>query len=128
MGEAIARSLLPRGWIVLSAGLVGAGVDPLVARLLNEIDVDCSSQTGTALDAVDRAAVDDVFVLAAPAMPAVRAAFPQARIHDWSMADPLRADGGTARVETAVREARDEIRRRLRAWLDEHASAGGGAS
>jgi len=117
LGEAVARSIVPRDWRVFSAGLRATGVAPEVVRALRESLIDCASQTSKSLGDVTALPIDDVFVLAAPAIAPVRAAFPRARIWEWPMDDPLRAPGGAARAEAAVRDTRNELRRRLTAWM-----------
>jgi arsenate reductase len=123
LGEGVAQTILPSDWRILSAGLTATGVDREVIRALGELRVDCRSLTSKSLHDVRALAIDDVFVLAEPANAAVRSTFPNSRIWEWPIDDPLRVAGGRAHVEAAVRQTRDEIRRRLAAWLAEQQSA-----
>src|SRR3989442_249157 len=90
LGEGVARTVLPPAWTVLSAGLTATGVDREVIRALGELRVDCAPLTSKSLLDVCDVPIDDVFVLAEPAIAAVRAAFPNSRILEWPMEDPLR--------------------------------------
>jgi len=116
LAEAIARSLVPRGWRVLSAGLVRATVNEDVVRALRDIGLEAANLRSKALDDLGDEHVDDAIVLAAPAVGAVRSRFPGARVLEWPMADPVRAAGGPAVVRAAVCAARDELARRLARW------------
>ena len=115
LAEGVARPLLPAGWRVLSAGLTR--VSDEVVRALHEIAIDSRDQVSKSLDDIRHEHIDDVFVLARPAVDIVRATFPEARIWEWLMDDPLRVEGGPDRVREAVRSARDELQRRFGRWL-----------
>ena len=117
LAEALARHACPATWIIHSAGLVGTTVSALVREVLAETGLATDEHRSKALDEVPLERVDDVVVLAAPAVEAVRRRFPEARVQDWSMDDPLQAPGGLDVKRQAVRDACDVIARRLDAWL-----------
>jgi arsenate reductase len=117
LAEGVARSLVPADWRVLSAGLTRTGISPEVVAALNEIAIDPRGQSSKSIADVRHEHVDDVFVLARPAVEGVRTTFPAARLWDWSIDDPLRVPGGPDRVRAAVCSARDDLKHRLQDWL-----------
>lgn len=117
LAEALARHACPAAWVIHSAGLVGTTVSTLVREVLAETGIATDGHRSKPLDEVALEPFDDVVVLAAPAVEAVRRRFPEARLQDWSMDDPLRVPGGLDARRQAVRDARDGIARRLDAWL-----------
>lgn len=122
LAEALARKMFPTGWRPRSAGLTRTVVSEEVFAALRETNVDSAGLRSKSLEEIEAASVDEVVVLAPPAAGAVRARFPAARILEWPMDDPIRAPGGPDAVRAAVRAARDELSRRLTAWLDGGAS------
>ncbi|MBI4161323.1 MAG: arsenate reductase ArsC [Acidobacteria bacterium] len=117
LAEALARSLAPAGWRILSAGLQRTVVSDEVTRVLQEAGVPATGLSSKSLDDVRSEGVDEVVVLAPDALAAARRTFPRARVIEWPMADPLRIAGGSGAVRQEVRRARDELRRRVRDHL-----------
>lgn len=113
LAEAVARAVVPEGWLVLSAGLVRTVVSHEVTLALAEAGFDSAELSSKSLDDVADQPIDQVFVLAAPAVDAVRTRFSGARLVEWPMNDPLRVTGGIEAVRQAVRWTRDELHRRL---------------
>lgn len=113
LAEAVARALAPEGWQVSSAGLQRTVVSDEVVRALTEAGFDSSGLSSKSLDDVADQTFDEIVVLAAPAVDAVRSRFGSGRLVEWLMDDPLRVGGGIEAVRQAVRWARDELRRRL---------------
>ncbi len=110
IAEGLARTILPPGTVVLSAGSQPAGVvHELARRVLAEVGIDASRQTSKHVSTIDLDAVDLAVALCAeeecPVLPA------RVRRLDWSLPDP-----GYAPVPErldAFRAVRDEIARRL---------------
>jgi arsenate reductase len=97
--------------------LTRTGVSTEVVTALDEIAIDCRAQSSKSLADLRQEHIDDVFVLAPPALEAVRTMFPTATLWEWPMDDPLHTPGGRDRVRAAVCSARDELKRRLQDWL-----------
>ncbi|HYW75833.1 MAG TPA: arsenate reductase ArsC [Gammaproteobacteria bacterium] len=115
MAEGLARHLLGEQAQVQSAGSAPRQVHPLAIRAMREIGIDIGRQHSKSVDDVDTRDLDWVVTLCAeevcPVLPgAVR------RLH-WPIADPA-AVSATDQVD-AFRNARDEIRRRLEALIQE---------
>ena len=111
MAEGIARSLVPKGVRVSSAGSVPSFVRPHALQVLKEIGIDISGHKSKGLDAVDASSVDAVITLCAEELCPffLRKAI---RLH-WGLPDPARETGGEDRKLAAFRSVRDELQRRL---------------
>lgn len=116
LAEALARRVVPEGWRVVSAGLVRTVVNEEVLRALREAGVDADGLRSKSLDDLPYLHVDEVVVLAQGTSAFARARFPEARLREWPMEDPIRAKGGPEAVRAAVRAARDELAQRLEIW------------
>jgi arsenate reductase len=118
MAEGLARSLAAPGVEVASAGTHPnpKGVHPLAIAMLRERGIDASAQRAKHVDEL-RGEFDYVITLCdsaaqeCPTYPARRA-----RLH-WGLTDPAAAGDDPARQVALFREIRDEIERRLRAWM-----------
>jgi protein-tyrosine-phosphatase len=114
LAEAIARHVWPPAWRTLSAGLVSSTVSDEVVRALVEANIDASTLSSKSVEEVRGELVDEVIVLAEPARHRIRQYFPDVKIVDWSMADPMRSPGGSGAVWRAVCRARDTLLARMR--------------
>lgn len=117
LAEALAGQMFPNGWLALSAGLARTIVNDETVRALKEVGIEAAGLSSKSLDEVRAESVDDVVVLARPAVQAARLRFPAARVLEWPMEDPIQVAGGPEAVRAAVRSARDELARRLGGWL-----------
>lgn len=117
LAEALARRLAPPSWRILSAGLTQSVVNEEVGRALSEIGIDHRELSSKSLDAMRGEWIDAVVVLASPAVREVQERFPNARLVEWPMEDPIRVKGSPEAVPEAVRKARDELTRRLTEWF-----------
>ena len=111
MAEGIARSLVPKGVRVSSAGSVPSFVRPHALQVLKEIGIDISGHKSKGLDAVDASSVDAVITLCAEEVCPVFLGKAM-RLH-WGLPDPARETGNEDRKLAAFRSVRDELRRRL---------------
>ncbi len=120
-----ARSQMAEGWVralaadrveVFSAGTAPVGLHPLAVEVMGERGVDISSQRSKSLAEVP-ADADYVITLCAeadaacPVLPARRERLA------WHLDDPAAVSGNREERLKAFRAARDEIERRLRAFL-----------
>lgn len=120
MAEGLARALAADGVEVASAGTKPnpKGVHPLAIEMLREKGIDAAAHRSKHIDEL-QGEFDYVITLCdsaaqeCPLYPARRA-----RLH-WGLPDPDLAGGDPARERNMFREIRDEIERRLRAWLAE---------
>jgi arsenate reductase len=112
MAEGIARSLVPAGVKVSSAGSAPSRVNPLAVRVLAEIGIDAVEQYSKSVNDISPDGVDAVITLCAEEECPVFMG--KARRLHWWLPDP----GGTgdeAAKLASFRAVRDEIRRRLAA-------------
>ena len=115
MAEGIARSLMPLGVPVWSAGSNPTHVRPEAIAVMNEIGIDISAHTSKALSDVPMDAIDTIITLCAEEVcPRV----PESVRHlHWSLPDPAGVDGSPEDRMAAFRKTRDELRRRIEVFL-----------
>ena len=117
MAEGIARHLAGDRLRVQSAGSAPSRLHPLAVRALAEIDIDISNQRSKSVEEIDLATVDRVITLCAEEVCPLYLGTAQ-RLH-WPLPDPA---GQTEDQEASLerfRSVRDELRRRLAAWLQQ---------
>lgn len=124
MAEGLLRHLAGGRLSVRSAGVAPKQVNPLAVRAMDAIGVDIRAQRAQHLDEFLRQPFDTVITVcdrAAEACPN----FPRQaqRIH-WSLPDPAAAEGDEAQRLAAFGRVRDELQRRLGAWLAQRDIAG----
>ena len=122
MAEGIARSIAPAGIRVWSAGSSPSRVRPEAIAVLREIGVDISNHRSKAVAEVPVSEVDTVITLCAEEVCPVHLGSAR-RIH-WGLPDPAAALGSDERRLAAFREIRDELRRRIAAFLGERVPEG----
>ena len=117
MAEAIARSVLPQGTYVASAGVRPGERDPFVDVVLNEIGLDLGDRQPQTLDELE----DDYFdVIVTLAPEAHHRALELTRgnaveVIYWPTPDPTVATGTRERILDAYREVRDMLKQRISA-------------
>ncbi len=115
MAEGLARALAGDRLRVASAGSAPSRVHPLAVRVMAEIGIDIAGQRAKSVDEIDPADVDVVVTLCAEeACPVFLG--PARRLH-WGLPDPAGHDEGEAAALARFRGVRDELRRRIAAWL-----------
>lgn len=112
LAEGLARSLAPSGYRVSSAGSQPSRIRPEAVEVLAEVGIDAAEQRSKSVDEVE-GPVDVVVTLCAEEVCPVWLG-DALRIH-WALPDPA-AVAGDARV-SAFRQVRDELTKRLEAWL-----------
>jgi arsenate reductase len=118
MAEGFARRIAPEGLQIYSAGIAPAGVNPLTVKVMSEADVDIRSQTSKGLSAIPLDKIDIVVTLCGhaeehcPTLPG-----PIERYY-WPIEDPIKARGTDDEILSAFRKARDEIRDRVKEFME----------
>ncbi len=116
MAEAIARSLVPKGTYVASAGVRPGERDPFVDAVLSEIGLDLGVRQPQTLDELE----DDFFDLIVTLAPeAHHRALDMNRgnavdVVYWPTPDPTVATGTREQILSSYREVRDMLALRLR--------------
>ncbi|EDQ31799.1 Protein-tyrosine-phosphatase [Hoeflea phototrophica DFL-43] len=119
MAEAIARSLLPPGTYVASAGVRPGERDPFVDTVLDEIGLSLGNRQPQTLDELE----DDYFDLIVTLAPeAHHQALELTRSNAvdvvyWPTPDPTVATGTRERILDAYREVRDMLMNKIRQRL-----------
>ncbi|MCY3944947.1 MAG: arsenate reductase ArsC [Anaerolineaceae bacterium] len=119
MAEGLLRHLAGDRVSVRSAGVAPSGVNPLAIRAMDQIGVDIRGQRSQHVNEFLPEPVDTVITVcdrAAETCPT----FPDhvRRVH-WSLPDPASGPGDEAQRLAAFARVRDDLQRRLRAWLAE---------
>jgi thioredoxin type arsenate reductase len=111
MAEAIARSLVPIGTNVWSAGSRPTHLRPEALTVLAEIGLDASAQRAKAVSDIPMDQVDTVVTLCAEEECPV---FPRntTRVH-WPLPDPAAVEGSDEDRLAAFRTVRDDLVRRI---------------
>jgi arsenate reductase len=113
MAEAFARTMVPPGVAVFSAGLAPTRLDDMAVRVMAEVGLDLTVHATRGLDQVPLAAVD-VVITTSPEVRDVLPVFPRGvRVLHWRFDDPSHTEGKEAEVRAAYRNVREQIRFRL---------------
>ena len=115
MAEGIARSLASPGMKVWSAGSRPTRVRPEAIAVLKEIGIDISHHRSKAVAEIPAAEVDTVITLCGEEECPVFLG--KARRLHWGLADPAAITGSESDRLDAFRKTRDELSRRLEAFL-----------
>ena len=115
MAEGIARRLADDRLLVQSAGSAPSRVHPLATQALAEIGIDSSAQRSKSVDEIDRTAVDTVITLCAEEVCPVYLGTAR-RLH-WPLPDPAGHAEGEEASLARFRAVRDELARRIEAFL-----------
>jgi len=117
MAEGFLRALAPDRFEVASAGTQATRVHPLAVRATAEVGIDLGGHTSKILDPFVEQPWDYVITVCDAANEACPV-FPKksSRLH-WSFEDPSQASGNDAQRLDVFRRVRDQIRRRIEAWI-----------
>jgi thioredoxin type arsenate reductase len=120
MAEGIARSLVPDGINVLSAGSHPSCVRPEAITVLKEIGIDISGHRSKSVSEIPPSDVDTVITLCAEEECPVFLG--EARRLHWGLPDPAAIGGTEQQRLNRFREVRDELRRRITVFFEEEAN------
>ena len=115
MAEGIAKQLLGDQGLIQSAGSKPATVNPYSIKVLKEISIDISKHYSKSVTDIDPATVDTVITLCAEEECPVFLGNAE-RLH-WPLPDPGKGAATDEEKLQSFREVRDEISRRLKAYL-----------
>ncbi len=122
LAEGIARSLVPPGVTVWSAGSQPTRVRPEAIAALAEIGIDISSHRSKSVSEIPAGQVDTVITLCGEEECPVFLG--KARRLHWGLPDPAGVGGSDLDRADAFRRTRDELRRRLGVVFDQDAPSG----
>jgi arsenate reductase len=118
MAEALLRHLAGDRFEALSAGTHPKGVNPLTVQVLEEIGVAPTGLRSKSVAEFAGRTIDDLIVVCGEADRECPAgALTCRRRQFWPFDDPAAATGGLAERLAVFRRVRDEIQKRLSAWL-----------
>lgn len=124
MAEAIARTLLPSGTYVASAGVRAGERDPFVDTVLEEIGLSLGRRQPQTLDDLEDDYFDMVVTLAPEAHHAALELTRSSAVDVvyWPMPDPTVATGTREQILGAYREVRDRLKRLIEERLASRAA------
>ena len=113
MAEVIARTLLPAGTYVASAGVRPGERDPFVDAVLDEMGLSLGKRQPQTLDELEDDYFDMVVTLAPEAHHAAQELTRSSAVEVvyWPMPDPTVATGTREQILGAYREVRDRLKR-----------------
>lgn len=118
MAEGWLRHLAGGTMEVASAGVIPAGVHPLAVQVMAEAGVDISRHTSKTVDTLTTRSFSCIITLCDHACVAIHDMPPsRARLH-WPFRDPVNTPGDLNERLSSFRKVRDEIRDRIRDWLE----------
>jgi protein-tyrosine-phosphatase len=115
IAEGIARTLVPAGTRVWSAGSRPTSVRPEAMAVLNEVDIDISHYRSKAISEIPASEVDTVITLCGEEECPLFLG--KARRLHWGLPDPAAATGPEHERLEAFRRIRDELRQRLQTFF-----------
>lgn len=115
MAEGLARSMVPPGIQVWSAGSDPTSVRPEAIAVLKEIGVDIAHHRAKAVTDIPASGVDTVITLCGEETCPLFLG-QATRLH-WGLPDPAAVGGSEQERMNAFRATRDELRRRIEAFL-----------
>jgi arsenate reductase len=119
MAEGFARKLGKSFIEAYSAGLSPKGVNPIAAKVMEEIGIDISHQMSKAIDDELLKTMDIVITLCDNAAESCPWTPPEIKRLHWSMKDPATAEGTEEEVLNEFRKARNEIEQRVKNLVEE---------
>lgn len=127
MAEALARSMLPRGVYVASAGVRKGEPDPFVDAVLTEIGLASPKRQPQTLEELEDDYFDVIVTLAPEAHHRALELTRSSAIEViyWPTPDPTAATGSRDQILDAYREVRDHLSRLIATRLAAGAVAGG---
>lgn len=120
MAEALLREIAGDKFEPASAGMDPKGVHPLTIKVLKEDGIDISdAKSRNVREYLGHKTFLDLITVCDQADASCPTVFPgvQRRYH-WSFKDPAAATGSEEEQLKAFREVRDQIKARIKAWLD----------
>ena len=121
MAEAFLRHFAGDTFEAHSAGLEPIEVNPLTHRVMSEIGIDTSMQQAKGVaDYLGKVAVHDAIVVCEKSQQNCPKFHPFAlNTHYWPFEDPAAFEGSEEMRLQKFRRTRDEIKLKIRTWLDE---------
>ena len=121
MAEALLAARGGSTFAPASAGVVASGVHPLTVAVLAEIGIDWSAATSKALGPMLAQPWNVVITVCDEAAEACPYIPPPTRTLHWNFVDPAAVTGSPAERLAAFRRTREEIARRIDAFIAEEA-------
>ncbi len=118
MAEGLARAMGKGVITPFSAGLTPSFVQPRAVRVMGEIGLDITGQTSKSIDPELLLGMDVVITLCGHAEALCPTTPPGIKRLHWPIDDPVAAAGTEEEILEHYRRARDEIAKRIRAFVE----------
>lgn len=116
MAEGLARTLAKADVEILSAGSKPTQINQFAIKAMREISIDISQQYSKCVNEIDITDVDFVITLCADEVCPVFIG--NARKLHWPFVDPAAVGRDDDATLAAFRDVRDQIKEKLKSWLD----------
>jgi len=117
MAEGFLRYLGGDGWEVFSAGVMPIGVNSLVITVMDELDIDISSQRSKSVKEFLGQQFDHIITLCDDAKEMCSAFSGECKKLHWNLNDPSKASGRAEEKIIVFRRIRDQIKSRIELFL-----------
>ena len=122
MAEAFLRKTAGDRFEVYSAGLTPKGINPLTIQVMEEKGFDLSGQRSKGVkEYLGKVLIQTLITLCDDAEKNCPTVWPGVNTHlHWSFEDPSAFEGTEAQKLEKFRQIRDQIEKRINAWLEEN--------
>ncbi len=114
MAEGFAKVMLPKEWVVYSAGVRADGMNPYTIKCMKESGIDISAQRSKTINDIKHVRPDIVVTLCDNAKEGCPVYPAKVRQEHWGLIDPKDATGSEEEIMAVYRKVRDEIKSRLK--------------
>ena len=118
MAEGLLRAMASERFEVVSAGVAPSGVRPEAIEVMREVGINISNHRSKSVDEFTSEKFDYVITVCDNAREHCPIFPGQAKLIHWSFDDPAAAEGDEAARLEVFRRVRDEIKERLRVFLE----------
>ncbi|MCO6183205.1 arsenate reductase (thioredoxin) [Leuconostoc fallax] len=110
MAEGFAKDIMPKSWIIKSAGIEQHGLNQRAVSVMAEAGIDISNQTSDLIDDDFLFSCDYVITLCGDANDKCPATPANVKRLHWPLTDPAGATGSEEAIQNQFRKTRDEIK------------------
>ena len=122
MAEGLLNALGSGRWKAQSAGIISSYVHPLAIQVMQEIGMDISKKTSKSMDQFIKQRFDYVITLCDDAAKVCPSFIGKGKRLHWPFEDPAAAVGTTEERLAIFRRIRDEIKKKIEAFLNPESS------
>lgn len=118
IAEGFAKKLLPTDWTVKSAGIEAHGLNPKAVKVMQEVQIDITTQTSDVIDPQILNQATLVVTLCGDAADKCPVTPPHVKREHWGFTDPAKATGTEEEKWAVFQEVRDAIQKRIQDFVE----------